>query len=146
MRTTWSDKELPFLLGLSVERPSPFYEYAAGLGLDETEATDMLRDLRAEGYIAFTVLADNVRVYGTISELRLAPNGRRVFGLWPRDDSQAELVVAEMIAELDRRVETAPTEEERGKLRSLGAALAGAGREIAVSLLTEVAKRQAGLG
>lgn len=145
-RTNWSDQELRFLRRLSVQRPQPFYDYAAAeLGLDEFEATDMLRDLRAEGYISFTVLADNVRVFGTISELRLAPSGRRVLGLWPRDDSQAEDVIAAMVAELQRRLEVAPSEEERGKVRALLTGLAGASRDVAVSVLSEVAKRQLGL-
>jgi hypothetical protein len=149
-RTTWEKQELPFLQRLAEpidhRRPqSGYYDFATSLGLTNREATDMLKDLKLAGYIVLFVMDNGGDRFVSIDTLRLAPDGRRLLGLWPRDESQAEQLVTAMVAELDERLAAAETEEERSKLRAVLSGLGGASRDIAVSVLAEVAKRSAGL-
>lgn len=71
----------------------------------------------------------------------LAPNGRRAVRQWPSGQ-----LVDDFLAELERRIEAAPDEQEKSRLRRLVGTAGEVGKDILTEVLSAVAVRSAGLG
>jgi len=99
-------------------------------GLGEVETQLGIRAL----YDAEFIDGSDATTMGDIFDLmliRLLELGRQAVGQWPSEDQYAAL-----LAVLDRQISEARDADERTRLERLRDAAIGAGREVAVSLLT----------
>ena len=75
--------------------------------------------------------------------MRLTEKGLQATAGWP--STQADAIVASLIAAFDERIEAAETDEERTKLAKARDALAGLGREVLADVIAVQMARLGGL-
>lgn len=155
-RTTWAEQERPLLevlaAGDTFQENHVFAKWAERHGLQWAEAFVMLEDLREAGYIIIVdafgrvVTARFARSFIHIGELRLTGEGRRLVGLWPRSNDDAVRVVNAIVAELEERLQDEPDEDKRSRMRSILSSVGGAGRDVAIEVVAQIAAKATGIG
>ena len=146
VRRTWEPRELVLLDAIAKaeeEDGEPLHSLNSRLR-DRTGLTDQdvqlgLRALHEAGYIAGTEQRFSSRVYDLVN-IRLLERGRRLVGQWPADDQYREFV-----AVIEQHIADAATDEDRSRLERIKDVALGVGREVLTSVLSERARRQAGL-
>jgi hypothetical protein len=73
---------------------------------------------------------------------RITERAYRAVGAWPT----AEGLTSQIAEAFDYAAETETDPEQKAKLKAMGGWLAGAGRSVAVDVMTRFVERQAGLG
>jgi len=96
----------------------------------------MLLYLADAGYIESTARVD--AYFGPMS-MRLTEKGLQATAGWP--STQADSIVASLIAAFDERIESATSEEERTKLSRARDALLGLGREVLADIIARQMER-----
>jgi hypothetical protein len=141
---TWLETDLPILSAIvEVETEGPPGWHIdqrkvlerAGLSLDNDEWARAILRLQGGGYIDANVNRGGGGVMSCIVAGACDP-GRRVTGQWPPDDAYLSLI--QVISE---RIEDAPDEPTKGRLRAALDGVLGVGRDIGVDVTAEWLKR-----
>lgn len=107
-----------------------------GREADSFETDRMLLYLADAGYIESTATID--QLFGPM-HMRLTEKGLQATAGWP--STQADAIVASLIAAFDERIEAAETDEERTKLAKARDALVGLGREVLADIIARQMER-----
>ena len=137
---TWTKVEAPVLAAIAEwtprpGKPGPFsLDIADATGLEYGAITTALGRLEAAHYVTGSRLVKGAEVL--YANLHLTERGLRASGVWPSDDPFEDLVRV-----LNEQISREPDPEKAGRLRRLLSAVADAGRDIGVGVLTELAAR-----
>lgn len=139
---TWYSRALPILEAVrDVEGSEESFLFMIGdladrTGLDPHHVVVEVERLIEGGYLSGKVggptSGGDFRPWH-ISNVRLAPTGARVVGLWPSDDPYEAL-----LALLDRRLAEAPDEDTRSRLRKVRDGITGLGKDVGTNLIAGV--------
>jgi len=141
---TWLKTDLPLLCAIvEVEAEgSPGWMIdqnevleRADLTLDQDEWIRAVMRLQGGGYIVANVLRGGGGVMSCIVNGSLEP-GRRATGQWPPDDAYLSLIQV-----INERIDAAPDEPTKGRLRGALDGVLGVGRDIGVDVTAEWLKR-----
>lgn len=135
---TWTWRELP-ILEIAVrdaDAGAQFEDIAAETGLELKDVWHGAKALDDGGYI-------NAAAAGAFSGFvpSVTERGRREVGAWPTAESLADQLARAFADAADREADP----ERKSALRSMADGLMGAGRTVAIELLSAYAKKQAGL-
>lgn len=138
---TWYSKCLPILEAVrEVERTDESFLLQIGwladrTGLDPNDVVLEVERLIEDGYLSGRLggplSGGDVRPWH-VANARLAPDGARAVGLWPRDPYEALLTV------LDRRIAEAPDDDTRSKLRKVRDRFVALGSDVGTNLFASV--------
>jgi hypothetical protein len=106
---------------------------------DSSETDRTLLYLAEAGYIESTVTVD--QLFGPM-HMHLTEKGLQATAGWP--STQADAIVASLIAAFDERIEAAETDEERTKLAKARDALLGLVREVLADVIANQMARYTG--
>lgn len=134
----WTSRDFPVLLeaarlieaGASYVFEQPL---AAATGLDRDQVIRAIVTLQRGGYVEARLNRGDDRVTSA-TIVDISPQGMREVGLWPSPETGAE----RLLAALDTLVEQAPNEAERSRWRKIRDGVAGAGRDVLISIAATV--------
>jgi DNA-binding transcriptional ArsR family regulator len=133
---TWTRREVPILEAIAARSNASVgpqsADVVADTGLSDLDVSLGLRALEDAGYVTGVRMhKSQMKIY---ANLRLQERGRRATGQWPADS------IDSLVALLAARIASEPDAETRSRLERLRDAIAGMGRDVAVSVLSEWAK------
>lgn len=147
MSDLWTTRDLPVLRylverldAMDSHRCSP-EEVAESTGLELDAVQRAFRNL----YEATPRYLDGITAAQAaypIAVTRVTERAYRAVGAWPTAEGLADSIADAF----DRAAEEEPDPERKSKLKATGSWLGGAGRSIAVDVMTRFVERQAGLG
>jgi hypothetical protein len=135
---TWTWRELP-ILRIAVrdaDGGAQFEDIAAETGLELTQVWYGAKALDAAGYLDAAFAGAFSGFVTSVPE-----RGRREVGGWPSAESLADQLARAFEEAADREADP----ERKSALRAIAEGLLGAGRTVAVDLLSAYAKSRAGL-
>jgi DNA-binding MarR family transcriptional regulator len=138
----WERVDLPVLRAINElsehGRDPSTNDLATHFGFPRMDVERSLRRLHDNGYVA-GVEATSQGEYFDLMNIRLLERGLEVVQEWPVE------AYDDLLAQLRQSIEEESDHEVKSRLRRLLDGLTDAGRDIAVSVLSEWAKKQSGL-
>jgi hypothetical protein len=146
MADLWTTRDLPVLRAYveHFDDPNPYrstINLPAATGLDDDQIARALNALgRADP--PYLTISRGMGPMQPEFVLGVTERAYRAVGAWPTAEGLADSIAAAF----DRAADAEPDPEQKSKLKATGAWLGGAGRSIAVDVMTRFVERQAGLG
>lgn len=148
MQNVWVERDLPVLQYLVARLDAELAEcqlapeeVANAVGLDVDTTRRSFRMLaRAQPPYIVTIIDQSDPIGGVVRAT--TERAYRAVGAWPT----AEGLAADIAAAFDRAADVESDPEQRSKLKATAAWLSGAGRSIAVDVMTRLVEHQAGFG
>jgi DNA-binding MarR family transcriptional regulator len=137
---TWSWREAPLLQIALREsdagRDAQFEDLAEESGLDQRVVWQTMKRLHDAGYVeAYFAAADSGYVH------EVTERTRRELGSWPSPES----LLDQLVQAFNEAAEQETEPERKSRLRGVAEGLGGAGRTVALDLLSALIRQQAGL-